>query len=187
MIIDRCCSFCVHTMCSVLPTRDLYHNIVFSSCADAPSPPGNLQLNYRSENQLILQWERPASLHEGVDVTYLIQIANLTSGSVTQVNLGQYSMRGQYIEASVYTGGGKCVASTRELILHLCLHFFVVLSCVCTVQSLCRDTPGKHFTATCLGFKLHSHLLAHQQLLSEIEMYFLLPHPLEGCIVCPCC
>ena len=105
--IDRCCSFCVHTMCSVLPTRDLYHNIVFSSCADAPSPPGNLQLNYRSENQLILQWERPANLHEGVDVTYLIQIANLTSGSVTQVNLGQYSMRGQYIEASVYTGGGN--------------------------------------------------------------------------------
>ena len=42
---------------------------LFSSCVDAPSPPRNLQLNYRSDDQLILQWERPAGLHEDVDVT----------------------------------------------------------------------------------------------------------------------
>ena len=62
-------------------------------CADAPSPPVDLQLNYQSEDQLILQWERPAELSASVNVTYHVDIANITSGNITQVQRHAYSKR----------------------------------------------------------------------------------------------
>ena len=59
----------------------------FPLCADAPFPPGDLQLNYQSEEQLILQWKRPAELSDSVDVTYHVDITNVTSGNIIQVQI----------------------------------------------------------------------------------------------------
>ena len=53
---------------------------------DAPDEVRNLELMYHSETELRLQWTRPANIHEDVNITYLVDIMNLTS-AVTQVNL----------------------------------------------------------------------------------------------------
>ena len=60
--------------------------VVFLLSPAAPGAVENLELVYRAQSDLRLQWIRPSDLPSVVPVSYYINITNTNTGSIEQVH-----------------------------------------------------------------------------------------------------